>query len=79
MKTKGDKMNLRYNVSASANLEALLTSFMNQNQISAYDMRNFLNNFMIKLNDAVQIQLLLEIQEEELKQQQQEEQSIEEE
>ena len=71
-------MNLRYNVSASVNLEALLTSFMNQNQISAYDMRNFLNNFIIKLNDAVQTQLLLEIQEEELKQQQ-EKQPIEEE
>ena len=56
-------MNLRYNLSAAANLETFLTNFMSQNNISAYDMRGFLNNFMVKLDDAIQTELLIEIQE----------------
>lgn len=58
-------MNLRYNIIASTNLESLLSEFMNQNNISALDMRNYLNNFMVRLNEAIQTQLLLEIQENE--------------
>lgn len=66
-------MSLRYDISVAANLEGFLTNFMNQNQISAYDMRNFLNNFIISLNNIIQTELLIEIQEEEQKQQQEKE------
>ena len=56
-------MSLRYNLTASTNLENFLTNFMSQNSISAYDMRNFLNDFIVKLNSAIQTELLIEMQE----------------
>lgn len=71
-------MNLRYNLSAAANLETFLTNFMSQNNISAYDMRGFLNNFMVKLDDAIQTELLIEIQEAEAQHQKEHEQQTEE-
>lgn len=67
-------MNLRNNIIASVNFEALLTNFMNQNQISAYEMRNFLNSFIVKLDDIIQTDLLLELQEAENKQKEEEHQ-----